>query len=132
MTDSVRRSSAKVALLLMGASALTGCWDENPDDKHEPAQCTDAADSDVDCMPPDGDHSAGTKQAYFQANPSSGGSSSNAFMWYWLGRANSQTVYVAPPAAAPRAYSGASSARPAAAPATARGGFGAAGSGGAS
>jgi len=138
-----------VAVPLTLLATLTGCWDTNPDDEqqktptHEEsaATCTSEADSDVDCMPADGGHSEGTKQAYFSDQHSSGGSTggSNAFLWYWLGTQNSRTVYVAPPAAAsyaPAPTMGArtgesASFRPSPA-LSARGGFGSAGSGGSS
>lgn len=83
------------------------------------------ADSDVDCMAPDGGHSEGTKQAYYM----SGGTNNNAFLWYWLGTQNARgTVYVTPPAAysPPPARVGPSYA------ASARSGFGATGHGAAS
>lgn len=105
-----------MALLLMAAAC-------RQDDRRP--ECTAEADSDVDCMPPDGGHSEGTKQAYYLHSDSG----SNAFMWYWLGTQNARgTVYVTPPAAyrAPPARVG-----PSYAPA-ARGGFGATGHGAAS
>lgn len=103
------KRSKIVSVFLLGT--LAGCWDTNPDDEQVVKEevraelsktCTQDADSDVDCMPTDGGHSEGTKQAYFTgavtAN-NTAATNNNAFLWYWLGTQNSRTVYVAPPAA---------------------------------
>lgn len=108
-----------MALLIMAAAC------DQKDDRWK-AECTVEADSDVDCIPPDGGHSEGTKQAYFISSP---GANNNAFLWYYLGTQNARgTVYVTPPAAG---YSPPPRMGPSYAPA-ARGGFGGTGHGAAS
>lgn len=126
------KRSKIVSVFLLGT--LAGCWDSNPDDeqivKEEvratlAKECTIEADSDVDCIPPDGGHSEGTQQAYHAGG---GGGGNNAFLWYWLGTQNSRTVYVAPPAAySPPPAPSVARAAPAYSPSpalSARGGFG--------
>ena len=83
------KRTAAITLLLMG----TACVPEIDKNQQHGTTCTLNADSDVDCIPPDGGHSAGTISAYHA------GSGNNAFLWYWLGTMNSNTKYVSPPAA---------------------------------
>lgn len=144
------KRSKIVSVFLLGT--LAGCWDTNPDDeqivKEElrstlAKECTIEADSDVDCTPPDGGHSEGTKQAYFSgvaannaavaANNAAVSANNNAFLWYWLGQQNSHTIYAPPPAAAyappppSTARSGSGAAFKPSPALSARGGFGAGG-----
>ena len=114
------RASAQITLLLMtGALVAVGiatCTDDHvqtsddkvvPDQRAALAQCTVEADSDVDCMPPDGGwvqqkSDSNTVAPISQAQVRT---SNDAWLWYWVGRNSAGTydygsryTYSSPPA----------------------------------
>ena len=110
------KRSRQVVLTLFGLSALAMTLQACHEDRKDLAQCTDEADSDVDCVPPDGGHSDAfiQQRGYvgewgddYSHEHNHSATSGNAWLWYWIGRnsagyypptAGGYSYYVRPPA----------------------------------